>query len=203
MQMLRRRTMMGKSGGGILPSGYTQLSYIENTSGAVFQLPLMTDPSVVEIVFAPDVSSAPSTAGNYSCIFGSNNNLQLAYQNTGKAYVGNGSASDNVFFADGVKAKVEACFTRTLNNAYYKVDDVDTGRKRAYNVSDAPYVFSGLKNFYYAYGKMYSLKMWNGDNVLVHDLIPCIDPNNVYGMYDIVGGMFYSSINSFAAFTGA
>ena len=193
----RRRAMMVQGGGGsILPSGYTQLDYIENTSNAFIFLPPISSGTKIETYFAPDLNNIPRT---YGCICGVDSNLQIAFLPAGKANVGN-ATSLNVFYTNGVKAKVNATFDASSSNSAYIVNDVNTNLHRAYTSTYKFAVFGASSNntsaTYIARGKMYSFKMWNSSDVLIHDLIPCTDPNNIYGMYDIVGEIFYSSENS-------
>lgn len=43
--------------------------------------------------------------------------------------------------------------------------------------------------------KLYSLKFYNGDE-LIRDFVPCINPEGITGVYDIIGGLFLSSATS-------
>lgn len=192
----RRRLM---EMGGLLPSGYTKLAYLENTTGAFFSLPTITNNSRVEIYFAPYLSL---TSGSYSCIFGRDSSMQLAYTSAGKASRGNATSS-SIYYQEGVVAKVEGCISAILANAFYKIDDTNINLARASSTGITYFVFAAYSNGNYnAKGKMFSFKMWDASDVLIKDLIPCIDPNNVYGMYDIITDTFYSSDNQ-NAFTGA
>lgn len=59
--------------------------------------------------------------------------------------------------------------------------------------------YDGTVN-YRSSARCYSCKIYD-NSVLVRDFVPCIDPNGVYGMYDMVGRQFYASKNG--SFTGA
>ena len=50
----------------------------------------------------------------------------------------------------------------------------------------------------YAYGTIYYFKLWQ-NGALVRNMVPCISPNNVVGMYDTVNDVFYTT-PSVAAF---
>lgn len=52
----------------------------------------------------------------------------------------------------------------------------------------------------YLPGRMYYFKIYD-NGTLVRDLVPCINPSNVVGAYDIVNGVFYASENSGYTFT--
>ena len=45
---------------------------------------------------------------------------------------------------------------------------------------------------YYANLKLYSMKIYDGSTI-IRNFIPCINPSNVVGLYDVVNGTFYSS----------
>lgn len=188
-ELLRRR-FGGKKG--ILPSGYTQLNYIENQSGKNSCFSVSQSLGFrVAFEFAPNLQSM----GIYSCMFGANRNFQAAFQSTGKAYMGN-AASNGVFFIDGVKAAVECGISTTSTSSYYYVDNADTGLRRG-STATTWYFFAATETGQFpARGKMYSFKMWNSNNELIMNLIPCKDPNNICGMYDIVNNVFYSSTTS-------
>jgi len=53
----------------------------------------------------------------------------------------------------------------------------------------------------YIEAKLYYFKLFV-EGVLVRDMIPCIDPNNVVGLYDLVNDVFYSSPNGAAFIAG-
>lgn len=62
----------------------------------------------------------------------------------------------------------------------------------AYNDGGKPGDYSSLR--------MYSLKLYD-NGILVRDYIPCMNANNVYGLYDKVNGVFYTSATD-SGFTG-
>lgn len=51
------------------------------------------------------------------------------------------------------------------------------------------------------YAKLYYFKLFV-EGTLVRDMVPCIDPNNVVGLYDLVNDVFYSSPNGAAFVAG-
>lgn len=62
----------------------------------------------------------------------------------------------------------------------------------ACNQQGSPYVLLGCKIYYFEIESKGTTKKF----------IPCINPNNVVGMYDLVEGMFYSSPNGVAFIAG-
>lgn len=193
MSNLRRSMMMAGRGGGVLPPGYTQLNYIENDAGKAACFSISQSLGFrVEFEFAPNFRSMN---GGYACMFGQNGHFQAAYQNNGKAYIGN-AASSGVFFGDGVKANVQCQITNTHTTSYYHVNDVDTGLARASSASTWVFFAATTNGNYPARGKMYSFKMWGLDDTLLMHLLPCRNPSNVCGMYDIVNNIFYGSTSN-------
>lgn len=55
-------------------------------------------------------------------------------------------------------------------------------------------LFSDSETTYGMFGKIFSCQIYD-NGTLVADFVPCINPSNVVGMYDIVGNTFYSSVN--------
>ena len=192
-ELIRRRAMMG--GKSILPQGYTELEYIENTDKAMLAIPVST-PFSVEIDFAPNFNFSYE----YAVVFGTNSRFQAGFKQDGTAYIGN-QGSTSVFFRDGVKSKITATVTTNATTTSYYVDGVNTGLTRNSSHSSEWYLFAAeMGGTYPAKGKMYSFRLWK-DGELIFDLKPCISPSDVYGMYDIINNVFYGSITS-TPFTG-
>jgi hypothetical protein len=53
----------------------------------------------------------------------------------------------------------------------------------------------------YIEARLYYFKLFV-EGTLVRDMVPCIDPNNVVGLYDTVNNVFYSSPNGAAFVAG-
>lgn len=51
------------------------------------------------------------------------------------------------------------------------------------------------------YGSLYSCQIYN-NGTLIRDFVPCINPNNVAGVYDIVNDVFYQSANGYSLVAG-
>lgn len=193
MNLLQRRRELLKMVGGLLPPGYTHLNYIENDVGKGARFSISQSLGFrVEFEFAPNLQSVVS---GYSCMFGLNGNFQAAYRANGKADIGNATSS-GVFFGDGVKAKVQCQITNTHSTTYYHVNGVNTGLARASSASTWVFFAGTTAGVYAARGKMYSFKMWNLDDTLLMNLLPCRNPSNVCGMYDIVNNIFYGSTSN-------
>lgn len=53
---------------------------------------------------------------------------------------------------------------------------------------------SGELDYNVLYGRLYSCQIYD-NGTLIRDFVPCINPNNVVGVYDIVNNVFYQSGN--------
>ena len=185
---------MGKEDGGILPSGYTQLDYIENNSTAYIY---------------PDMKTSPSHRYEFEI-----------YSNTGNnnAIWGSGGTSGNQnmlwsvrFPSDGIKFHLPSdnyrlCdrdnqfhrFIVDFPNNFVQIDDNSpitiTDMSSATNFySEYLFTYSNrgaIGTNYRLLGGCRSYKVFDND-VPICDLIPSISPDNIVGMYDIVGNKFF------------
>lgn len=190
--LARRREMMVQPQGSVLPEGYTQLNYIANESNTKgkFHIPAISSPFVFRAkIMMPNVS-----LNNYGCVAGYNFNFQVGITAIGKATQGQAAyPSTSVFFYDNVMYEMEACFNPNSSSSYYYVDGVDTGMQRSYSLGNTPYIMSNNTTNYYI-GRLYEASisdLASGDTL--HKFVPCIDPNNIVGMYDIITQTFYGA----------
>lgn len=209
MDALMRRRMMMLAGSGptpptpVVPAGYTQLVYIEQPLGNSAYINTGIS-SGANIGFVIDAMSYDEKAtSGYGCFFGARYNsnssdLQLTTFSSSGSYAGTlrrGGSSQN--YNAHLPAK-NTRFTASLVGNTYSIgaDTVTTSASmsRAYNI----YLFAlNNRNSVAQHGhfRLYSLKITN-NGVDVRDFIPCIDPNNVVGLYDLVSGTFFSSENA-------
>ena len=80
------------------------------------------------------------------------------------------------------------------NEFYMDNQLVYTCTDNTFTCSNPLNLFCDNETGYGMFGKIFSCQIYD-DGTLVANFVPCIDPNNVVGMYDIVGGVFYSSSN--------
>ena len=201
-RIIDRRRVMGRKG--LLPSGYTQVEYIENTSDAYINTgirPYYNTRCVCDL--------ALNSIVQYSYMFGENNDrftqywFRLGTERTFHAGYGvNGTyvspetlATNKIYHIDMDKniLLIESS-THTEQHIFPKDSRL---------VSSIPlFIFySNGTQLYYGKIKVYNFIIYD-DEVLVRNFIPCISPNNVVGMYDTVEGKFYSSPNGVAFIAG-
>lgn len=194
----------GGGGGGphSLPSGYTQLSYIENplNNSAYINtgIPILDTPGFeIDFMSYDDINST-----TYGCIIGAryvsgNNDFQLTSY-TGNNYSGSVRLGGSTTYDAHLPSK-NTRFTASLKNAVY------TMNSSTYNYSRNATSY-GYNWFLFAlnqqnnatqngHGRVYSLKLYV-KSYLVRDMVPCKNASNVVGLYDLITETFLASANS-------
>lgn len=208
MMINRRRVCGGKKG--LLPSGYAQLEYIENTSYAYIDSGVQAGTISFALEIDYYISVIPHS---FAAFIGNESNT------TNVPWVGFEKSGQGCSITmGGGWARLFFSFTRdtgrhnfTFTNDYSKANLVFDGTDKG-TVNSYPYVDLGFNLYLFANNqrgipiqqlsaKFYSVKIWN-NYTLVRNFIPCINPNNVVGMYDTVEGKFYSSPNGTAFVAG-
>ena len=193
-----------------LPSGYTELKWIKSTAtgGQYIDLNIKLyetlntdyDIAIKFIHFGkgldntqPTLFGCQNETSPWPGTFireGSNNYVVGRY--IGGTNKDNNIVKENVIFELPVQTAPNKNVTN-LNNG---------GQTHNYGTS-LFCAFTGSNNSPYRYAEavIYYFKLFV-EGVLVRDMIPCRDPNNVVGLYDLVNGVFYSSPNGNAFVAG-
>ena len=191
---------------GRLPRGYTEVEYIESTqTGGQYidlniklyeTLNVWYDIAIKFIIYGQGLNNNTNAAifacqnpnsspypGTFIRKSGNNNNV------TGR-YIG-GNAKDNTLgqYNTLLELPVQTAPNKnvtSLNNS---------GLTHNYGTS-LFCVFGDTNNTAkdFTYGRLYYFKLFV-ENTLVRDMVPCIDPNNIVGLYDLANNVFYSSPN--------
>ena len=194
--IIRRRTMMGKSGGSILPSGYTKLTWLTNGGGAWFGTGVQRTDATSQLIDI-ECDIIISTNSNNGFMGSDNGNFfgiaNLKWDNAGQI---EGDITLNQLYH-------VLMYRDNINTQTFYVDgSLVSTRSRTLSGTKQVYVFNIFNSSAYQIkGSLGRTKIWKARE-LVRDFVPCIDPNNVYGMYDLVGEQFYSSMTS-TPFTGS
>ena len=186
-----------------LPSGYTELSYIESTGEQYIDTQYtMTNTSGIKIVIDDTATNSPkaSTAayfvgaslqGSYMGYFTrvSNNMVASVWAWNGENVLGTDITSthstvyinymnDRKFiYNNGTRDYVREGDLPTLKDA--------TGSLYLFNTSSGGGIYSGV-------GKMYSAQITENQSI-VRNLIPAKNSSGVVGMYDTVNNQFYTN----------
>ena len=182
-----------------LPSGYTQLEYIESDNSSYLDTGVTmgkTDSVTLEEVLTPFGTSDIRYTG-------ANGYMQIAIASSG--YSINGTAKK----ALGTKDKLKCVYTPTTESLYINGALVESSNWSSYNGAN---VKIGLFKMGDAGNGWYSSKAHSGkcygasiikNGVKVREFIPCKNASGVAGMWDDISKSFFSSASSFAFTAGS
>lgn len=204
-----------ESGGdGRLPNGYTELDYIASTidGGQYIDLNIMLYDTLnknYDIAMKFNAIGRGKGGGNntQATIFGCQENtgspwpgtfIRMSNSNMVGRYIG-GTAKDNTLGQLGndieLTEKTPPAKNVTNYNNSNKTHTWGTSLFCIFNDQAK----TALDRFIQA--KLYYFKLFV-EGTLVRDMIPCINPSNVVGLYDLVNNVFYSSPNGAAFVAG-
>jgi hypothetical protein len=185
----------------VLPTGYTILDYIANTSssGGYIDTGILPNDNNwkfegswmltgnIETYQSIVASYSGETANSYRIIYNNtsttsvliNTNTEASTQNTATV---NGANEWNTFSIQYGAATINGTVVSILTTAGTAITD---------NIC----LFSNTVAAKILIGRIRRFKAWH-NGTLVRDMIPCINPQSVYGMYDIINDVFYGSSNA-------
>lgn len=154
-----------------IPSGYKRVEYLESTGTQ------WINTNIYKILsgYYAFVKFSSKSSKQYNTIFGAVSEYEF-YTYNHEPFVWNSSGSGLVmFFCDGISGKDE------IRNA-------KVGWTRTFNNQLQLFAYRSLYNFI---GKLYSFSLYDQNDSLRVNLIPCIDQNNRPCMYDTVSRKTY------------
>lgn len=197
---------------GRLPSGYKELEYIASTKtgGQYIDLNILLYDTLnknydIAIKFNPIGAGSDSTT--QGTIFGCQDNtgspwpgtfIRVSGTNMVGRYIG-GSSKDNTLGKLGNDIELTEKTSPSKNVYNYN----NSGKTHTWGTS----LFCIFNNqaktarIRYIEAKLYYFKLFV-EGTLVRDMIPCINPSNVVGLYDLANDVFYSSPNGVAFVAG-
>ena len=179
-----------------LPSGYTQLEYIES-SGTQY----------VDTGFKPNQDSrivADMDIVGYSgqsAVLGSRNGLNtggfaLFTYNNNAGYQNDYASRQN--FPIGGNSAGRHLIDKNKNTLVVDGTTIDTVTPAKFSVNHTAFLFqinnngSNMVSGCPTSAKLYSSQLYDNGN-LIRDFVPCIDPIGTVGLYDQVDGKFYAN----------
>ena len=169
-----------------LPSGYTQLEYIEGSGSQYIDTKLICNKSDSwRYSIVADLANNSNYAG---C------NGYLQYQ----ASVGGGVKSDIDIVYQNVTETISVNGVQKSSQSWagYSGSNVKIGILKMGDVNNV--WFSGSPQS----GKIYSCKIYKS-GVLTRDFVPCKNPSGSIGLYDLVGAQFYQNSGTGTFIAGA
>lgn len=181
-----------------LPAGYTEVEYIENTTTAYINTGIIY-PCTWAIT--AQANAVPST-----------NQILVGSKTSGGHYVGAitngywGTGTGAAYYIPGypVTNKTNLSIVINRKSVEFSAENSETKTHNATsNIDTAIWLFAASKTASSNYpfiGKVYGDVVGTKDGVEVFRGVPCINPNNVAGLYDLVSETFFGSPNT-ATFT--
>lgn len=192
-----------------LPSGYTELEYISSSNGGNQYIDLgiklydtLNKNYDIAIKFIVSSTNSESQATIFNCQDPNNNPWPGTYirrsgTNVIGRYIGGGS-KDNTLGSLG--SVIELPVQTPPNKNVTNLNNNNSTQQYGAGLFSS---FSDTNNTpqRYCNGTIYYFKLFV-EGVLVRDMVPCKNPNNVVGMYDLANDVFYSSPNGNAFVAG-
>jgi hypothetical protein len=172
----------------ILPSGYTQLEYIQSNGSQYIDTGFTPNQDTRVVVDFQFLNTSASflfgtrrtvSAGGFTFNISSGGDFVTAYGNTGSIIISEADTNRNV--VDKNKNVLELNGSKTT----LKANTFDSPQSLAIFACNTP--SSGYTNK--AKAKIYSFKIYDND-VLERDYIPCTNPSGRAGLYDIINQEF-------------
>lgn len=195
---------------GRLPQGYTELEYISSTStgGQYINMNILLYDVLnkqYDIAIKFNIAGNGKNTSQQGTLFGCQENINpwpgtfIRYKDnnniTGR-YIGADVKDNNLGGANTIIELTEK--TPPAKNVY---NYNNSNRTHTWGTSLFSILDANGNPDRFVEATLYYFKLFvNG--VLVRDMVPCIDPNNVVGMYDVVNNVFYSSPNGAAFVAG-
>ena len=181
-----------------LPSGYTQLKYIQSsnqTQGSPYIKTGFTPTANTRVVMDFQLTTAGS---NNACLFGVAGQFSFRWFGSSSYFRSNGDGNAN--FPTGINGTArhtvdKTATTCTLDGEYTVTNTPGTVSNQLFLLAQN----TGTNASNYADAKLYSCQIYESGS-LVRDFVPCANASGTVGLYDTVNGVFYSS-SSAATFT--
>lgn len=179
-----------------LPSGYTQLNYIENT-GQAFIDTKFTPTANTRVVMDFQLTNAGTSN---RCLFGVAGQFSFRWYGSSSVFRSNGNGSTN--FPTGIDGTARHKVDKTATAC--TLDGKHSVTTTAGTVSYTLYLLAqnndGSSFTNPAPAKLYSCQIYEGGS-LVRDFVPCTNAAGTVGVYDTANAVFYASGNAAAKFT--
>ena len=184
-----------------LPSGYTQLEYIESSGTQYIDTGIVASSG-----FEVEIKLKANSFNNLCSIIGAHNDSSPY----GRNYLGITSSHTEIGQCDSVHTytaidtdslHVVLC-SNVYNNMYFIVDNVaqstsgaQSGGSYAKNTLYLFWCHGGAQWFSRFSGRIYYCKITES-GTLVRDFIPCKNASGAVGLYDLMGAKFYTNAGS-------
>lgn len=189
-----------------LPSGYTQLAYIQSSGTQRIDTGFKPDEHSRVLIDADILSTNTGTDHHLGSVFSNSQywTMRLRSDRSGFAARYDGQALTNVAHTGEVFGR----HTFDQNKNTVQVDSAEPTTfannviwNATANLPIFCYTGNGTSFSGYISMKLYSEKIWDGET-LVRNFIPCINPDGAVGLYDTVNSTFYGNAGTGVFFAG-
>ena len=190
-----------------LPQGYTEVEYIQNTGFSYINTDFMpnTNTRVVVDMQLVTTSEFPRLfgAGTWNATTG----LHVAYEGgylrviwfTKTSWtITNIPTSYDRRTIDLDKNKLYVNGTQVASTTYSSLTQATQKLALFTHIDNGQPAPQELKRYFQ--GKLYSAQLYD-NGTMIRNYVPCINPNNVVGLYDLVNGVFYTAPSEFTTDT--
>lgn len=188
---------------GTLPPGYTQVEYIEstNTGGQYIDLDILLYDVLnkqYDIAIKFLIKGNGKNTSRYGTLFGCEQNIYpypgtfIRYEANNRIigrYIGANVADNNL---GSINTIIELTEKTPPAKNVYNYDN--SGRTHTWGTSLFSIMNANRNPERFVEARLYYFKLFV-EGALVRDMVPCISPDNIAGLYDLANDKFYSSLN--------
>ena len=188
-----------------LPEGYTEVEYVQSDGASWFDLGVKPSKTMtIEMDVEPLVAGAASPTKYFV--------ISYLQQGSGTSIVryyfdmdwGANGAMGRMGGYTGTKSAVSAVNDNSPRRMYLSLDSnnksfgegskfVSAGENNTFSASMPNIKILGNSTTNGLKAKLYALTRFDGISALRNNLVPCINPSGVVGLYDLVGAKFYGN----------
>lgn len=179
-----------------LPSGYTQLEYIESSGKQYINTGVVPTPNTRAVIDAQITAQTAASAAYLGERSGSGGTDKTAYELWSMS-TGANVTSD--FFGNRVSKTMSTIGTRVLidkNKASVTINGSTVTNSAAAGTATLPiFLLASNDKGTAAYGiaaKLYACQLYD-NGTLIRDFVPCKNSSGAVGLYDLVGAKFYAN----------
>lgn len=179
-----------------LPSGYTELEYIQSSGTQYINTGVVPTPNSRAVIDAQIIAQTAASAAYLGERSGSGGTDKTAYELWSMSTGANVSSD---FFGNRVSKTMSTIGTRVLidkNKASVTINGSTVTNSAAAGTATLPiFLLASNDKGTAAYGiaaKLYACQLYD-NGTLVRDFVPCKNASGVIGLYDTVGRQFYAN----------
>ena len=179
-----------------LPSGYTQLEYIQSSGNQYINTGVVPTPNTRAVIDAQITAQTAASAAYLGERSGSGGTDKTAYELWSMS-TGTNVSSD--FFGNRVSKTMSTIGTRVLidkNKASVTINGSTITNSAAAGTATLPiFLLASNDKGTAAYGiaaKLYACQLYD-NGTLIRDFVPCKNSSGAVGLYDLVGAKFYAN----------